>query len=60
MGEHNIIAVLFSIVGGVDALEAKQKGVGKVKCKEQVNEALRQYWDKGECNTDLEFNWTEH
>lgn len=29
-------------------MEAKQKaGVGKVKCKEEVDKALRQYFDKG-------------
>lgn len=37
----------FPISDGVNALESKNKGVGKVKCKEQVNEALRQYFDKG-------------
>lgn len=35
----------------MNGLEAKSrsgdKAVGKVKCKEQVNEALRQYFDKG-------------
>ena len=34
-------------VDGVNALEGKHKGVGKVKCKEQVDEALRKYFDKG-------------
>lgn len=41
-------------VDGVNALEAKQKaGVGKVKCKEEVDKALRQYFDKGRPNSGL-------